>query len=115
MSHRLGIAAVLCVFAIAAAALAAGFAGRTYKAYEVQSNQVRTSSKGMDYQDFCGGIMQYDARNVTYISEDNQRIWSYSYQMQTPFPDTCGSMAALGDIRGNRIVLFDTSGKRGEI
>lgn len=115
MRHRLGIAAVLCVFAIAAAALAAGFAGRTYKAYEVQSNQVLTSSKGMDYQEFCGGIMQYDARNVTYISEDNQRIWSYSYQMQTPFPDTCGSMAALGDIRGNRIVLFDTSGKRGEI
>ena len=113
--HTKGIEAVLCVSIIAVAAAAAGLAGRTYKAYEVQSNQVMTSSKGMEYQEFCGGFLQYDTKGVTYISGDNQRQWNASYQMQNPFPDTCGTMAAMGDIRGNRILLFDTSGKRGGI
>ena len=113
--RRLGRAAVLCVLTIAIAAAAAGLAGHTYEAYEVQSNQVLNGSKEMEYLEFNGGILQYDSQGVTYINKENQREWNYSFQMQEPFSDTCGSMAAIGDIRGNRILLFDPSGKRGEI
>ena len=62
----------------------------------VQSDQVLNGSKN-GIPGFNGGILQYDSQGVTYINKENQREWN-CFQMQEPFSDTCGSMAAIGDI-----------------
>lgn len=88
---------------------------KEFETYEVLTDVEREDTVTTQYIEFQGQILKYSKDGVSYVDAENQLAWSYPYEMQSPKVDICEGMAAVGDIHGTKIYVFDVNGNQGEI
>lgn len=109
------ILAVLVVLGIIGTAAYFYLQNREYKEYEVQTDVKREDTVTTQYMEFQGKILKYNKDGVSYCDAQNNTLWAYTYEMQSPTVDICENMAAVGDIKGTKLFIFDSDGNQGEI
>ena len=64
---------------------------------------------------FAKGILRYGKDGATYMTYKGESIWNHPYEMNRPLLEKAGNSAAIADGGGNKIVVFNTQGVKGEI
>ena len=64
---------------------------------------------------FANGILRYGKDGAIYMNYKGESIWNHPYEMNCPLLEKAGNSAAIADGGGNKIVVFNTQGVKGEI
>lgn len=117
--HRKNVAIACLVTAVAAVILIliALFLldGRTYSTYTVSSSVNRDDTDSAAYQAFDGGYIRYSNDGAAYYNSKGTAVWNQTFSMQNPQIKICGEWAAVGDLNGSTIYMFDTDGMLGSV
>ena len=81
------ILAVLVVLGIIGTAAYFYLQNREYKEYEVQTDVKREDTVTTQYMEFQGKILKYNKDGVSYCDAQNNTLWAYTYEMQSPTVD----------------------------
>ncbi len=76
-----------------------GTQGGTFKGYEL----------------FNGGVINYSKDGAAHVDKNGEAVWERSYQMNQPRAFVNGSYAAIADIGGTDIYLFDDETNTGSV
>ncbi len=98
------------VLLIVGAVLVYIFVNREYKGYRVVRNNETNYENTASYIQFCGNLLKYTPDGVSYINSSGNVVWSAGINMKMPVAVTSGSYAAVADISGNSVCVFNESG-----
>lgn len=89
--------------------------GRTYSSYMVMSSANRDDTESAEYEAFADGYIRYSNDGASYYNSKGTAVWNQTFSMQNPQIKICGEWAAIGDINGSTIYMFDTQGMIGSV
>ena len=118
-SLRLILILIICV--LGAAAVFIGYFWNThYTAYDVVWEKRSAAENGSNgafkgYELFSGGIINYSKDGASYADKNGEAIWERSYQMNDPKAVVNGSYAAIADIGGTAVHIFDDKTNTGSV
>lgn len=82
-----------------------------YNGYEViEKTNVKNSSM-LDYIAYRNSLLKYSKDGATYVDEKGNQVWNETFAMKMPSADVCGKYAAIADLNGNDVYVFDEEGK----
>jgi len=82
-----------------------------YNGYEViEKTNVKNSSM-LDYIAYQNSLLKYSKDGATYVDEKGEAVWNETFAMKMPSADVCGKYAAIADLNGNDVYIFDDQGK----
>lgn len=85
----------------------------SYSSYAVVSTSERVDTGVAHFRELDGNILHYSADGASLTSTADNLIWTDSYQMSQPVVETFESVAAIYDLKGTQIVVYDGEGKLG--
>lgn len=110
---------LLVLAAVVAAVIAGGGVYNnyhTYKSLKVLETHDNKKTGTNHFSHFADGVLKYSSDGITYINNQGDEVWNYSYQMKNPelifYYDECGAVADKG---GNQIFVFDKEGSKGNV
>lgn len=114
---RMGFLIVAIVALIAGAVvLAMHFLdGYTYTSYSVTGSINREDTSTSQYISYAEGYIKYSNDGASYYNNNGKAIWNQTYSMQKPQVKICEDCVAIGDINGNIVYVFNTTGMLGKI
>lgn len=65
------------------------------------------------YLDFGSNVLKYSRDGASYLDAQGKEVWIQSYEMKSPRAVVSGDYAAIADLQGNSIYIFDKAGKTG--
>lgn len=80
----------------------------TYEGYVVKETQEHSDSTYVSYEMIHDLRLRCTKDGISLLENDNQTVWSATYEMQSPVTDICGDYIIVYEKGGNRIYLFDT-------
>lgn len=86
---------------------------RTFNSYEELKWTQNTEGNGTRYAVFRDGYLKYSKDGVSYQDQKENVKWTEAYTMSKPVSAVRGSYAAVADLEGNAVYLYDESGKVG--
>lgn len=86
---------------------------RTFNSYEELKWTQNTEGNGTRYAVFLDGYLKYSKDGVSYQDQKENVKWTEAYTMSKPVSAVRGSYAAVADMEGNAVYLYDESGKVG--
>lgn len=86
---------------------------RTFNSYEELKWTQNTEGNGTRYAVFLDGYLKYSKDGVSYQDQKENVKWTEAYTMSKPVSAVKGSYAAVADMEGNAVYLYDESGKVG--
>lgn len=89
--------------------------GRTYSEYSVNGSVNRDDTDSAAYQSFEGGYIRYSNDGAAYYNSKGTAVWNQTFSMQKPQIKVCGKWAAVGDLNGSTIYMFDNQGMVGSV
>lgn len=89
--------------------------GRTYSEYSVIGSVNRDDTDSAAYQCFEGGYIRYSHDGAAYYNSKGTAVWNQTFSMQKPQIKVCGKWAAVGDLNGSTIYMFDNQGMIGSV
>lgn len=102
-------------------ALIAGFAGfylyfslHQYTNYSVVWEKELKEGSYVGYVDYGSNVMKYSKDGASYLDSKGNEVWTEVFEMKSPVADVNGDYGVVADQQGNRICIFDKSGKIGE-
>lgn len=117
--HRLAVIyrTVLAIAVVSAFLVACyiSYQNKIYTTYETISSSQRAEIENASYVNYNGNILKYSKDGATAMDINNNMLWNQTYEMQNPMVDICGEYVAIGDYKGNRIFVMNSSGLQGEI
>lgn len=66
------------------------------------------------YETFGKNVIKYTRDGASYVDNRGAAVWNDSYEMKLPIVSVNGDYAAIADQQGNKIYIYNTSGKVGE-
>ena len=87
----------------------------TYSTMKVLNEYKGKENKGGHYTELENGILKYSRDGAAYISVNGKEQWNVSYQMKTPSVAVQDGTAAVFDLSGKNISIFQKEGLIGEI
>ncbi len=84
---------------------------RNFNGYEVVEKTNVKNSAMLDYIAYQNSLLKYSKDGVTYVDEKGGSVWNETYAMKMPTADVCGKYAAIADLSGNDVYIFDEEGK----
>lgn len=114
ISARLKILIVLLVVVIAAVVIVSVkryIDTREYKSYEVVSSVETNGDNIADYVKFSDNVLKVTKDGVAYIDATGNTVWDCSYSMKMPEVVVNGDYAAVADMNGRDVYIFNKSGK----
>ncbi len=84
---------------------------RNFNGYEVVEKTNVKNSAMLDYIAYQNSLLKYSKDGVTYVDEKGGAVWNETYAMKMPTADVCGKYAAIADLSGNDVYIFDEEGK----
>lgn len=81
--------------------------------YRLLSSVERSDNSATSYVRLGGRTLKCNPNGVTCVNDSNDVQWNVTFTMQKPIVDTCGSVVAVGDQRGQDIYVFDRNGQIG--
>lgn len=110
---------ILKITAVVAIVLAVSFGTKyavehhTYSEYTVLSVSEKVDTGVSHFVELDGKILHYSADGASLTSMADELIWTDSYQMSQPVVKTFGSVAAIYDLKGSQIFVYDGKGRLG--
>ena len=83
--------------------------------YETINKITYDESLAADYYNLNGNVLRFSKDGASAFNLQDSMLWNQTYEMQNPMIDVCGDYAAIGDYKGTRIFVFNSSGMQGEI
>lgn len=113
------IIAFVCVFAIAVICvfMISAYKNRVFNSYRVLSEIKRKDSNTVKYMKFKSGLLKYSRDGASGMDSDGTVLFNGSYELHNPSADVCGDYAAIADIGGKEIYVYNgnDSGTRVEV
>lgn len=85
----------------------------SYSSYSVISQSQKVDTGVSHFMELDGKILHYSADGASLTSTADELIWTDSYQMSQPVVETFNSIAAIYDLKGTLITVYDDKGKLG--
>ena len=82
-----------------------------YNSYEVVKETSVNSASMTDYVQYQNALLKYSKDGVEYIDGKGQTVWNETFAMKVPDADVSGEYAAIADLNGNDVYVFNTKGK----
>ena len=111
---RIKIAAVLAFIAIAAFGYKLYYNNKVYTDYTVKEKTKTEKKSNSHYAKFSDYLIKYNNDGISYFTPKGQ-VWNQAFEMKKPVVDVCGSYAAIGEQRSNKIFVFDETGSKGQM
>lgn len=89
--------------------------GITYKSYNVISSVNSDDSESTKYIKYLDGYIKYSNDGVSYFNSKGTAVWNQTVSMSSPQIKVCDEAAAIGDINGSTINVFNKSGMLGSV
>jgi len=67
------------------------------------------------YAQFLNGVLEYSKDGVVFLNKKAKEVWNQPYEMKNPIITLGKESAAIGDKGGNKILVLDKDGLKGEI
>ena len=88
---------------------------QTYSEARVLNKYGDTTLENGNYVEFADGVLKYSRDGIVFLDQKGRERWNQSCQMKHPSAVVVGKTAAVVDIGGNDILVFEASGLKGEI
>ena len=106
---------IIVIAALAAGGLVLFFKYRSFSGYDIKSSvDVSTSSETISLTEYSDGYILCAGDAITYFTDDGV-VWSESLEITQPIVDVCGDYAAVGDMEGSDVYIYDNSGLAGHV
>ncbi|MBS4899213.1 MAG: hypothetical protein KHZ87_00355 [Clostridiales bacterium] len=86
---------------------------RTYSSYKIVSSAGREDEEAVGYEEYQKGYIRYSTGGAEYVDASGGKKWNIAYSMSSPQCKINGDMVAVGDIKGNKIMIFNKGGQVG--
>lgn len=86
---------------------------RVLRSYRILSSVERSDDSATGYVRLADRTLKCNPNGVTCVNDSNEVQWNVTFTMQNPVVDTCGSVVAVGDQRGQDVYVFDKDGQIG--
>lgn len=106
---------VLAAIGLVALFLYLSYERKLYTEYEVISDEDRKDSDNSMYIAYNGNVLKYSQDGAEAFDGNNNALWNVTFEMQNPKVATCKGYAALGDFKGNHIIVVSENGEMGEV
>lgn len=84
---------------------------RNFNGYEVVEKTNVKNSTLLDYIAYQNSLLKYSKDGVTYVDQMGEAVWNETYAMKMPAADVCEEYAAIADLSGNDVYVFNSEGK----
>ena len=111
MDGRLSKIVAVIVVIIILAGIYMIFAGRGYNGYEVVEETGVKNASMLDYAPYQNSLLKFSKDGATYVDEEGKAVWNETFAMKMPTADVSGEYAAIADMNGNDVYIFNTQGK----
>ncbi len=88
---------------------------RIYEGYETLSAEPKDYVSGAVEKRMGNGLLTYSKDGAHFTNSGGEVKWNQTYQMQNPIMAICEEAVALADYKGNKIFIYNSSEKLGEI
>lgn len=88
---------------------------QTFSKYKVVNSEERNDDTNGTYLRFGTHLVRYTHNGIIETDSRDQVVWDQSYEMQNPMVELCGGTLAVGDIKGNQILLFNEDMQIGSV
>jgi len=105
---------VVIILAIIALGYKLYYDSKVYAEYKVKETLELEQKYNNSYVKFADYLIKYSNDGISYITPEGQ-VWNRAFEMKTPLIDVCGSYAAIGDQKSNKIYVFNEKGFQGEM
>lgn len=102
---------VLLFVAVAVVMMYGAVSHFNYNSYEVVEETSVQNGSVIDYIPYQKSLLKYSKDGALYVDEKGAIVWNETYAMKMPTADVCGEYAAIADLNGNDVYIFDTQGK----
>lgn len=82
-----------------------------YNSYEVVEETSVKNASMADYVQYQNSLLKYSKDGAEYINEKGKAVWNETFAMKMPAADVSGEYAAIADLNGNDVYIFNTEGK----
>lgn len=82
-----------------------------YNDFEVLSVVENSDATRMSYLAYNGSLLKYSKEGITYLDRAGNAVWMESYNMKQPMVAVLDEYAAVADLNGNSVYIFNASGK----
>ena len=86
-----------------------------YTDYSIVKTLQYEDASGANFKRFNGNVLKYSRDGATAFNMENSMLFNQTYEMQNPMVDICGDYVALGDYKGTKIYIMNSSGIQGQI
>lgn len=86
-------------------------ANSAYNSYEVVEETGVQNASMIDYINYQDSLLKYSKDGAVYVDEKGEAVWNETFAMKMPKADACGEYAAIADLNGNDVYVFDSEGK----
>ncbi len=101
------------IFAVVLILIGAYFmtSDKNYNGYEVIEDTGTQNTAVTDYIPYQNALLKYSKDGAIYVDEKGDTIWNETFAMKMPTADVCGEYAAIADLNGNDVYIFNKEGK----
>ena len=82
-----------------------------YNSYEIVEETGVQNASMIDYINYQDSLLKYSKDGAVYVDEKGEAVWNETFAMKMPKADVCGEYAAIADLNGNDVYVFDSEGK----
>ncbi len=111
MDGRLSKIVAVIVVIIILAGIYMIFVDRGYNGYEVVEETGVKNASMLDYAPYQNSLLKFSKDGATYVDEKGKAVWNETFAMKMPTADVSGEYAAIADMNGNDVYIFNTQGK----
>ena len=83
---------------------------QTYDTVRVAQTNDLADAAGNGYIPFAGNILKYNRDGISLMNANGEDKWNQAAQMQTPASAVSGDYAAVADVGGTDVFIFDKNG-----
>lgn len=102
---------VVLVFVVIALAFFFMIFDTNYNGYEVIEETSIKNASMADYIPYQRSLLKYSKDGAVYVDEKDKIVWNESFAMKMPVADVSGEYAAIADLNGNDVYIFNADGK----
>lgn len=103
-------ALMLIIVAVIAVGAVVLMLNREYYSYKVQQRSDTEYENKATYVQFCGNLLKYTPDGVSYVNTNGDVVWTSGVNMKMPMAVTSGNYAAVADMSGNEVYIFNEEG-----
>ncbi|MGN0154818.1 MAG: DUF5711 family protein, partial [Lachnospiraceae bacterium] len=82
-----------------------------YNSYEVVEKTSVKNASMLDYIPYQDSLLKYSKDGATYVDEKGAAVWNETFAMKMPAADVSEEYAAIADLNGNDVYIFNSEGK----